>query len=61
MQPPSLSPACPPLFQSRSKISFADFKDCIDQIAKDKRLAPEELRDSIVTSGGPMVNSACLA
>lgn len=46
--------------QGSQKISFQEFKACLEQIARDKHTELSHLENTIITSGGPMINTTCV-
>ncbi len=58
----TLTPGIPPCSspQAARHIGYAEFRECLQQIAKEKRMELAELHDAIAMSGGPMLNSTCV-
>ncbi|GAX79252.1 hypothetical protein CEUSTIGMA_g6692.t1 [Chlamydomonas eustigma] len=49
-----------PKGKARAKISFVEFQAALEHVARDKSLPMSDLHHSIITSGGPMINSTCI-
>ena len=46
--------------QGHAKMSFVDFKACLQQIARDKGREFGDLERNVITSGGPLITTACV-
>lgn len=45
--------------KGHNKITFTDFKACLEQISREKGVEAPELERMVIASGGPLVNASC--